>query len=90
MTDQLMMVTSTATGLLALALICAFSLSGWRDWIALKRHEIDRLGAGCDATAPHGAPGAHTDGQHANTRIELADLRERLRNLEAIAAGVDL
>lgn len=90
MTDQLMMVTSTATGLLALALICAFSLSGWRDWIALKRHEIDQLGATYDRAAVSALSGPHAESQNTNARIELADLRERIRNLEAIAAGVDL
>lgn len=64
-------------GLLALAglvVVTVALLKGWRDWIALQRLALD--GRGAAAT-----PGA---------RIELADLRERVRKLEAIAAGVDL
>jgi len=68
--------------LAGIAIISLVSLKGWRDWIALKRDELARthgpLGGG-DAGVPTAA-----------SRIELADLRERLRKLEAIAAGVDL
>ena len=52
-------------------------LKGWRGWLELKRLEIDR---------GHGAaPVARAGG-----RIEIADLKERVRNLEAIAAGIDV
>lgn len=65
----------------ALAAICVVSaalLVGWRGWLELKSAELEQLG---ERNAP-----ANT----VNTRIELADLKERLRKLEAIAAGVDL
>ncbi|OWQ92680.1 hypothetical protein CDQ91_17775 [Sphingopyxis witflariensis] len=56
------------------------ALRGWRDWIQLKRDELAAgHGAQHDAAVPH-----------AGSRIEIADLKERLRKLEAIAAGVDL
>ena len=56
------------------------ALRGWRDWLALKNRELDR------------APRGEIEGGIAQgaARIELADLKERIRKLEAIAAGVDL
>jgi hypothetical protein len=52
-------------------------LKGWNAWLELKRMELTHL------VADHGLPPA-------GNRIELADLRERVRKLEAIAAGIDL
>ena len=52
------------------------TLAGWNGWLALRRLEIEGRR---DLAAP--SPG---------TRIEMADLKERVRKLEAIAAGVDL
>ena len=52
-------------------------LKGWNAWLELKRMELTHL------VADHGLPPA-------SNRIELADLRERVRKLEAIAAGIDL
>jgi hypothetical protein len=49
------------------------ALHAWRGWLDLKRLEIEQRGG-------TSAPAA---------RIEIADLRERVRKLEAIAAGVD-
>ena len=56
------------------------ALQGWRDWVALKREELER-GA---------VPSPRKPTTPAGARIELADLRERVRKLEAIASGVDL
>lgn len=64
--------------LAGLALVVLAALHGWRGWLALKMREIDL----------RAAPGGGTSGDAAS-RIELADLRERVRRLEAIAAGVD-
>lgn len=62
---------------IALGLCAVAGLKGFRVWIELKRAELDRH-------LPSGnAPSA-------TSRIELADIKERLRKLEAIAAGVDL
>ncbi len=63
------------TALLAIAIITAAALMGWQGWLALKSRELDRA-------SPESIP--------AQSRIELADLKERIRKLEAIAAGVDL
>lgn len=77
--DTNLYVTVAASGLAGLGIVVAAGLSGWRDWVALKRREIDAR-ISVDTPAP----------SHAGARIEIADLRERIRKLEAIAAGVDL
>ncbi len=68
-----------ATGLAGLGMITFAALAGWRGWLALKQQEIARHGEHQQASLPN-----------ASARIEIADLKERLRKLEAIAAGVDL
>lgn len=73
---------TAAIALSALTIISLVALRGWRDWIQLKREELaaGRIPAqDQDPAVPH-----------AGSRIEIADLKERLRKLEAIAAGVDL
>jgi hypothetical protein len=67
-----------ATTLAATALISVIGLKGFTAWLDLKRAEL-KSRAGVDGIIPS-----------ATARIELADLKERLRKLEAIAAGVDL
>jgi hypothetical protein len=52
-------------------------LKGWQGWLELKRLELTQSAG--DRTLPP-----------ASGRIEMADLRERVRKLEAIAAGIDL
>lgn len=39
---------------------------------------------------PEDKPGAASSLPYAGMRIDLADLRERIRRLEAIAAGIDM
>lgn len=79
--DPTLYLTFAVAGLAGLGMITTAGLSGWRGWLALKRQELDAHHVG-DA-APIGAPTAAS-------RIEIADLKERIRKLEAIAAGVDL
>ena len=52
-------------------------LKAWNGWLELKRFELTQ--ASGDRTLPP-----------ATGRIEIADLRERVRKLEAIAAGIDI
>jgi hypothetical protein len=70
-----------ATALIGLAIVAATLLHGWQGWLALKQREIEGHGQGPahDTGSPMGA-----------ARIEIADLKERIRKLEAIASGVDL
>lgn len=66
---------SVAFSLLAMTAIVALAgLKAWSGWLNLRQAELDRRDGRSDA------------GQ----RIDLSDLRERVRKLEAIAAGVDL
>lgn len=72
--------TAAAVALSALSIVSLVALRGWRDWIQLKREELAIChSVGQDPAVPN-----------AGSRIEIADLKERLRKLEAIAAGVDL
>jgi hypothetical protein len=65
--------------LTAIAMLCLAGLKAWRGWLELRREELAALREEEPAAKP--AMGA---------RIEMADVRERLRKLEAIARGVDL
>lgn len=71
----------TAGLLLAIIVVVGALLRAWQGWLDLKRSELDRTGAA------HG--GDHGSGL-GTARIELADLKERIRKLEAIASGVEL
>lgn len=71
------------TTLIGLGIVAMTVLAIWQGWLQLKLHELDRQQA-----LPDGASLAAPLTTHA--RIELADVKERLRRLEAIAAGVDL
>ena len=77
MTDPILYLTLSASGLAAIGIISVAALRGWKGWLELRRLEISQAHAGA-------APPT------AGSRIEIADLKERIRKLEAIAAGVDL
>ncbi|WP_336987128.1 hypothetical protein [Altererythrobacter aquiaggeris] len=82
MSEYLLIAAASLVGLLVVA---ASMLKGWEGWLALKRSEIER------ATRP--APDvAEIEGGvgEGMARIEIADLKERIRKLEAIASGVEL
>lgn len=73
-----------STGLIAASVMLAIgiaawaALKGWQGWLELKRMEL--VSGRAEATMPPATGG----------RIEIADLKERVRKLEAIAAGIDL
>jgi hypothetical protein len=52
-------------------------LKAWNGWLEFKKMELTQV-AGDRGLPP------------ATGRIEIADLRERVRKLEAIAAGIDI
>ena len=52
-------------------------LKAWNGWLELKKMELTQ------SLGDRGLPPA-------GGRIEIADLRERVRKLEAIAAGIDI
>ena len=70
--------TMAGAGLAGLGMVTMAGLSGWRGWLQLKREALHQAHEQVPAAPSAGA------------RIEIADLRERIRKLEAIAAGVDL
>lgn len=69
------------SGLSGLGLIAMASAWGFRSWLDLKRCEL--ASGTMDLRTKDGVPAV-------GNRIELADLRERVKKLEAIAAGVEL
>ena len=75
--DPLSIGLIAASVLIGLGTAAFAALKGWNAWLELKRMELSHSGA--DRTLPP-----------AGNRIELADLKERVRKLEAIAAGIDL
>ena len=70
-------------GVLALSILVSLGvaswagLKAWSGWLELKKMELTQ------AVGDRGLPPA-------SGRIEIADLRERVRKLEAIAAGIDI
>jgi hypothetical protein len=71
----------TAGLLVTVIVLSGAALRAWQGWLDLKRSELDRVPAGRSAD----------EGSVIGTaRIELADLKERIRKLEAIASGVEL
>ncbi len=76
MSDQTMLIVLAACLAGLLIAIAAF-LRGWQGWLELKRAQL---------SAEHApAPSAPSPA----ARIELADLKERVRRLEAIADGAE-
>lgn len=67
--------------LVGLTIVAAALLRAWHGWLALKRQELERH---------HGAETQEAGSPMGAARIELADLKERIKKLEAIASGVDL
>ena len=75
--DPLTMGELSASILAGLAAASWAGLKAWNGWLELKRFELTH------EAADRGLPPA-------SGRIEIADLRERVRKLEAIAAGIDI
>ena len=77
------LVVLSASSIVAIAMLGAVWAWSWKGWLELKRHQLGTPGGQgpADDAMPVGQVGS---------RIELADLRERVKKLEAIAAGVDM
>ena len=76
-----------AACLVGISVVAFALLRGWQGWLDFKRQELERLkqehGSGRQTEIEGGAAvGA--------ARIELADMKERIKKLEAIASGVEL
>ena len=64
-------------GLLALSMVLFAGLKGWQGWLEIKRLELT-------------GQARHEPRSQAADLIEMADLRERVRKLESIAACIDI
>jgi len=78
MSQELLIAATALTGLLVIA---GAMLKGWQDWLALKARELDTV---------RGSRAGEGGVPESMARIEIADLKERIRKLEAIASGVDI
>ena len=76
MTEPLTLLALSGSSLAGLAIAAFVGLKGWQGWLEVKR--LDIAGHRQEPRSP------------AMERIEMADLKERIRKLEAIASCVDL
>ena len=77
MNEPMTMMAMAGFGLAALGMAVFAALRGWQGWLDLKRLELAGRGTRERSAGP------------AMERIEIADLKERIRKLEAIASCVD-
>jgi hypothetical protein len=75
--DPITMAVLGASVLAGMAAAGWAGLKAWNGWLELKKLELAHI------AGERGLPPA-------TGRIEIADLRERVRKLEAIAAGIDI
>ncbi len=75
--DPLTIGVLSASVIFGLAGASMAALKAWNGWLEFKKMELTQT------TADRGLPPA-------GGRIEIADLKERVRKLEAIAAGIDI
>jgi hypothetical protein len=75
--DPLSLGVIAASSLVGIGAASFAGLKAWNGWLELKRFELTHDAA--DRTLPA-----------ASGRIEMADLKERIRKLEAIAAGIEM
>lgn len=76
MSDPMILLALSGSGVLAISIAAFTGLKAWQGWLDVKRLEL--AGNGGQQRSP------------AMERIEVADLKERIRKLEAIASCVDL
>lgn len=75
MTDAALILIVASAGTAGIGLAAGAALKGWQEWLDVRRLEID-------GGRPKGA-------RRAGGRIEIAELRARIRRLETIANGGD-
>lgn len=80
MNEAMIQIVVAGEAVAGLAIFLAAALRGWHGWLELKRLELS-AGPGGEAR-----PAAASAGE----RIEMADLKERIRKLETLAASIDL
>ena len=72
MTDPNLYVTMATAALAGIAMLTFAALAGWRGWLQLKAQELH---ATADLPPAQAMPSA-------SARIEIADLKERIRKLD--------
>ena len=72
------------TCIVGISVVAFALLRAWQGWLELKRQELER--GTIRASAPEIEGGAGVGA----ARIELADMKERIKKLEAIASGGEL
>jgi hypothetical protein len=77
MSEAYTMITMASFGLAAIGIATFAGLRGWQGWLDIKRLEL-------------AGSARHERRSPAGEMIEVADLKERIRKLEAIASCVDL
>ena len=77
MTDPMSIAAIASSLIAAIGIAAVAGLKGWQGWLELKRMEL----TGSGRSEPRSS---------AMDRIEIADLKERVRKLESIAACIDL
>ena len=78
MSDPSTTIILASFGLIGLAIAALAMLKGWQGWLEVRRLEL------AGVRRERGGSGDAAD------LIEMADLRERVRKLESIAAVIDL
>ena len=74
MTDPSMFLMASSAALVGLGIASAASLRAWGGWLDLKRFELE--------AKPRGRIGGN--------KLDLDELKERVRRLEAIASGIEI
>lgn len=76
------MIVIAAATLIGVAIVAMVALKGWQGWLKYKLRELE--------AQPQVAPEIEGGAAMGAARIEISDLKERIKKLEAIASGVDL
>ena len=77
MSEAMTTITMASFGLAAISILVFACFRGWQGWLDIKRLEL----TGTGRREPRSAT---------SDLIEMADLKERVRKLESIAACIDL
>ena len=73
-----------AACLVGISVVAFALLRAWQGWLELKRQEIERGQTSSPAVEIEGGAAVGA------ARIEMADMKARIKKLEAIASGVEL
>ena len=77
MSDPMTLITVASAGLAGLGIATFAGLRGWQGWLEVRRVEL--------------AGAVRREGRSpAGDMIEMADLKERVRKLESLAAVIDI